>query len=271
MTAKLTKKNIARDAGISRSMLYYQYRQDKKDWDLKVKIEETLSQRECHSYGHKRLANHLKINKKRVLRVMKLFGIKPYRRRGRKFKKTSKNQGNIYPNLLLTNMPQHQNQIWVSDFTFIPFHGKYIYLATVMDIFTREIAGWSAMTSHNAQLIINALTSALTYRAKPEIIHSDQGSEYKSKSYISLIENVGIRISMSRKGSPWENGYQESFYNQFKIDLGDANRFENLGELIAGIHEAMYIYNNDRIHSKLKMPPRQYAILKSLNQAVPVL
>mgnify|MGYP001610886292 FL=1 len=106
---------------------------------------------------------------------------------------------------------------------------------------------------------MHALLSAVSRYPAPEILHSDQGSEYKSKDYIALAENLGIKVSMSRKGSPWENGYQESFYSQFKVDLGDPNRFDRLGELVWAIYKTIYEYNNSRIHRSLKMPPAEFA------------
>jgi len=264
LSVKSTKTHLAKELGIARSSLYYRHKQSAKDWQTKIKIEETLSDRICHSYGHKRLARHLKINKKRVLRVMKLFGIKPYRRRGKKpFKKPGKSSIS-YPNLLLKMLPSKSNQIWVSDFTYLKFKGKFIYLATIMDIFTREIIGFSVSNRHGVPLIINALLSALNLRAPPEILHSDQGREYISRTYTTLVSMFNIFISMSRKASPWENGYQESFYSQFKVDLGDPDRFDNLGELVAEIHDTIKIYNHDRIHTSLKMPPRQFAQLNAI-------
>jgi putative transposase len=264
MTLKKTNKTkTARLLGLSRSSLYYRPKQLKKDWALKAEIEEALHN--YPSYGHKRLAIHLKINKKRALRVMRLFGVKPYRRRGRRWRKT-KNLSEIYPNLLLKTMPQYPNHIWASDFTRLNYKGKVLHLATVIDILTREIVGLSVSVSHGAYLTINALLSALNQRPPPEIIHSDQGSEYKSKIYTDLAESLGIKVSMSRKASPWENGYQEAFYSQFKIDLGDPNRFESLGELIAEIYQTIHIYNTQRIHSVLKTSPRNYAMLYSLKQ-----
>jgi putative transposase len=266
MDTRYTKIAVAHDTGISRSMLYYEHKQFKKDWELKIRIEEVLHGNP--SYGHKRLAIYLKTGKNRILRVMKIYGIKPYRRRGKKPWKKRDKPSNIYPNLLMSNMPQRADHIWASDFTHITYKGKTVYIATVLDIFTREIVGWSAMTTHSVQLVINALMTATMYHGVPEIIHSDQGSEYTSKDYTSMVEQLGMRVSMSRRASPWENGYQESFYNQFKVDLGDPNRFETLGELIAGIHQTIYAYNTKRIHTKLKMPPRQYAMMHSLIQPI---
>lgn len=253
----MNKKELAEVLGVSRSLLYYRRKQKEKDWKLKQEIEKIL--REFPSYGHKRVALKLKINKKRILRAMKLFGIKPYRRRGKKWRKTKKNPLTAFSNLLLIEFPERINQIWVSDFTYLSFKGRWIYLATIMDLFNREIVGFSIMTNHSAHLTINALLSAVHKHPPAEILHSDQGSEYLSKNYVELATNLGIRLSMSAKGAPWENGYQESFYSQFKVDLGDTNRFDTLGELVYEIYQTVWKYNNERIHTALKMPPIQFA------------
>ncbi|OIO45993.1 MAG: hypothetical protein AUJ28_03255 [Parcubacteria group bacterium CG1_02_37_51] len=97
--------------------------------------------------------------------------------------------------------------------------------------------------------------NAVEKYGRPQILHSDQGSEYTGKIYTVFAESLGIRLSMSKKGSPWENGYQESFYSQFEVDLGDLNRFKTLGELAVAVYQQIYYYNNQRIHTKLKMPP----------------
>jgi putative transposase len=115
------------------------------------------------------------------------------------------------------------------------------------------------LTAHTVALTLGALQDALRDGRRPQILHSDQGSEYSAKRYGRYAEAFGIRLSMSRKGSPWENGYQESFYSQFKVDLGDPNRFETLGALIAEIYRLIFAYNHLRIHSKLKMPPAVFA------------
>jgi len=256
-TKLLSKTALARQQGVSISSLYYRPKQPAKDWHLKNRIEAILV--DNPSYGHKRLAVELCANKKRVLRVMKLFGLKPYRRRGRKWRK-SKDNGCAYPNLLrLMSFPESRRTAWVSDFTYIPFHGRFVYLATIMDLYDRQVVGWSVLTGHTAHLTIAALIDALEKHGRPMVLHSDQGSEYKSRPYTRFAESLGIRLSMSAKGSPWENGYQESFYSQLKVDLGDPNRFETLGELVAAIYLQLHYYNTIRIHTKLKMPPALYA------------
>lgn len=252
----LTKAELAKQQGISVYSLYYKAIKPQKDWQLKNQIEQVLA--ENPSYGHRRVALELKINKKRILRVMRLFGIKPYRMRTRKYRKT-KDYSAIYPNLLQgIPFPDKANQIWVSDFTYLSFHSKWIYLATIMDIFNRKIVGWNLLTNHTAQLTTNALIDAIEKSGLPRIIHSDQGREYTAKAYIQFAENLKMQISMSHKGCPWENGYQESFYSQFKVDLGDPNRFKTLGELAVAIYHQIHYYNNLRIHTKLKMPPNQF-------------
>lgn len=254
---KVSKVLRAKELGVSVRSLYYKPIKPDKDWELKVKIEEVL--RDHHSYGSRRISDHLKINRKRVKRVMNLFGIKPYRRRVTKWKKTE-NVKVIYPNLLLTNFPQYENHIWVSDFTYIRFQEGFIYLATVLDLFTRKVVEFSVYTTQGVELTLSALMSSLHNNPRPAIFHSDNGSQYKAEIFVNALETVGTQISRSAPGCPWENGYQESFYSQFKVDLGDANRFKNLGELVYEIYQTIYKYNNTRIHSAFRMSPVQFAL-----------
>jgi transposase InsO family protein len=264
MDKKIPKAKLAKSLGISLSTLYYKSKQEEKDWKTKCLIEGGL--REHPSYGHKRLAPLLHMNRKRVRRVMKKYGIKPYRRRGKKWLKPKK-KVERFPNLLLHNFPSRPNQIWVSDFTYIQYKKTTVYLCTVEDIFLKRVVGFSVLLRHSNELVVNTLISALNGNPKPEIFHSDNGSEFDSKDFKEILTNLNIKMSRSKPGCPWENGYQESFYDKFKVDLGDPNRFSSLGELIFNIYQTIYYYNNFRIHTKLKMAPnafaRQYAILNS--------
>ena len=196
------KSRMARDIGVSRQLLYYHHKQKKKDWELKTEIEKTLH--EHPSYGHKRLAIHLKVNKKRILRVMKLYDLKPYRQRSKKFKYNKTIRDLIFPNLLLNNIPEYPNHIWASDFTHIAYQEKWLYLATILDLYTRKIVGYSVLTSQSNELIINALFSASHNNSPAKILHSDHGSEYASNDYSSICRGLGIRQSMSRPGCPPE-------------------------------------------------------------------
>lgn len=93
----------------------------------------------------------------------------------------------------------------------------------------------------------------------PEIFHSDQGTEFMAEEITDFLEELKIKISVSDKASPWQNGYQESFFGRFKQENGDLNRFETPGELLEALYHAIYYYNNKRIHTALKMPPAVYA------------
>lgn len=149
----------------------------------------------------------------------------------------------------------------MGDFTYLPFKGKFIYLATFMDVFTREIVGWQISQRHDKALVMQAFLDGVVNRnfQKPKYLHTDQGAEYTSKEYADLVQNFGVQISMSKKSSPWENGYQESFYNNFKTDLGlEFDRFESEGHFLEEIHHTLYSYNHSRIHSTLKMPPAKF-------------
>jgi putative transposase len=246
---------MARAMGVSRSSLYYVAIQDKKDWALKIRLEEEL---QIHpSYGSRRLAIALRISRPRAQRVMRKYGIKPYRRHGRRYKKSKTKRH--FPNLLLAIMPTYPNHVWATDFTELIFHGRKIYVSTIIDLFTRELMGLHVATRKGAPLTVQTLANALFHHPRPTIFHSDNGSEYEAKVFIAILEEYGITISRSRPGSPWENGYQESFYDKFKMDLGDPNRFKTLGELVAEIYRTAWDYNHTRIHSALRMPPSAFA------------
>lgn len=255
MQAKESKKALARNLGISRSSLYYQSKMKIRDQCLKEQILGTLT--EHPSYGHKRIALHLKRNKKCILRVMRKYGIKPYRRRIRRPKKL----GDLHNDALLISnyakqiCPLARNVLWASDFTYFWYKGKWYYLCTVLDIFSREIVGFSFSGKHDRELVLDALKDSLSKRSAPSFLHSDQGSEYRSYDYFALLSASKIQASFSKKSSPWQNGYQESFFSEFKKDLGDVSRFETLGEFIEGLYQQLNYYNTKRIHSVLKVPP----------------
>ncbi len=265
---KSTKTEIAKSLGVSRQSLYYKPKKPDRDLKTKNLILKVMARHK--SYGHKRIATELQINKKKILRVMKKFNLKPYRRRVKRFVKPDdiNKLPTIYENLIKEVIPDKPNLIWVADFTYIPLQGKFIYLATIMDLFTREIVSFAVSKTHDRFMCLDALKMALMRtKAGPKYHHSDQGSEYDSEDYISkLIENQ-IMISMSNKGAPWENGFQESFYSQFKVDLGRPDQFETLGELIEAIYLQINYYNTSRIHTSLKTNPakfREQYQLKSL-------
>ena len=223
MEKKVSKSALARSLGISRSSLYYVPKQIVKDINLREKILETLD--EHPAYGHKRIALNLGIGKNRALRVMAKFGIRPHilRKTLKYGRKTS------------------------------------IYLATVIDRFTREVISWQIGLHHTTQLVIDVLEDALKKRtSKPQIFHSDQGSEYTSNICLEWIVKHKILPSHSPKSKPWNNGHQESFYGKFKLEFGKPSRHQTIELLIEAIGRHIHYYNTRRIHSALKMPPRVF-------------
>lgn len=191
---------------------------------------------------------------------MKLYGIKTFKRKARWSKRRDRGKPDSgYLNLIKGSCPIAPKVVYAGDFTRLNWNGKTIYLATFIDLFTREIVGWSISTRHTFELIQDAFKEALTNFGKPIIVHTDQGSEYTSKDYIRLMKSLDIKISMSKKASPWENGYQESFFDNFKTDLGlEFERFDTLPEFVEAIHKTMNYYNTQRIHLSLKTSPTKF-------------
>lgn len=166
-----------------------------------------------------------------------------------------------YPNLVKGVVPSRERHIWAADFTYLPFKKGFVYLATVMDVFTREVVGWTMMQNHGVSLVLQALFGALERHGRPQIFHSDNGREYGSKVFTQAVVGAGMRISRTAPASPWENAFQESFFSQFKIDLGDPQRFSSIGELVYAAGRTVWEYNHTRIHLALKMPPKRFAEL----------
>jgi len=223
-----SKKELAKQPGVSRQSLYYKPKLPEKDLKLKQEIQKVMSKHK--RYGHKRISDELDINKKRILRVMKLFHLEPLRRRRKPFKPEDQNQAPMdIPNLLKETIIDAPNLAYASDFTYLPYFNKFVYLATIEDVFTREIIGWEVSTRHNTDLVAKAMTNALQFHPAPMLAHSDQGSEYRSEIYRKLLKCFNIKCSMSQKASPWQNGKQESFYSEFKLELGHPEAYPTLG------------------------------------------
>jgi putative transposase len=252
----MSKVALALSLGVSRASLYYVSRKDQQGWEMKIKIEGVL--RAHRSYGSRRIADELNLNRKRIRRIMRKYGIKVRRRRRAKKQRKSRVSA-IYANLLLTTTPLYPHHVWAADFTEVWFQGRWVYIATVIDLYSRQIVGVAVSLRKGTQLTLQALHNALLHNPRSEIFHSDNGSEYNAKIFVAVLEELRILISRSYPGCPWENGYQESFYDKFKLELGDPERARTLGELVAEIYKTIHYYNTERIHSALRMPPREFA------------
>ena len=255
-TVTIAKTKLAQELGISRASLYYRPRKPAQDEALKQKIVAVMA--DHPAYGQRRVALALERNAKPIRRVMRLFRLKPRIRRGQRPAKPDdqNRQETRVVNILKTLCPIRANIVWAGDFTYFWFIDRFWYLVTVIDLFTREIVGWHVANHHTTALIIEAFHDARRRTDhSSRWFHSDQGSEYVAGAYELMLAAAGTLPSHSRKSSPWQNGHQESFYANFKLELGNVSRFSEVGELIEAIHQQISYYNERRIHTALKMPP----------------
>jgi putative transposase len=253
-----TNKRIRAEAlGVRRKNIYREGKQEQKDLLVKTAIEEVHARHPA--YGHKRVALELKLNHKKIRRVMKKYGIKPPRRKIHHFC-TRSTSHHTYTNLIKELRPNRLHEVWCSDVSFLKYRGVFWYLITIVDIVSRQIVAAEVGKKHNSALTLRVIKQAITTtKQTPEIFHSDQGTEFMAKSCTAYLESVGVKVSASDKASPWQNGYQESFFGRFKDEIGDINRFETVGELIEAIYQQIHYYNTQRIHTAIKMPPAVYA------------
>lgn len=257
----INKKLVAEAMNINRKNIYNQSKKDIKDLSVKLDIEKTF---ESHpSYGHRRLAIKLKINKKKILRIMHKYALKPPRLwYQKKFTTQSdKDYQGQFRNLLKDSdlVINNVGDVWSSDLTYIKYQDKFFYMAIIQDIVSKEVVGFNLSNRHDSNLILKTLKEAvLNTKITPKIFHSDRGREYLSQNCIEFLESLKVKISVSDPASPWQNSWSESFFSRFKNEFGPFSRFENLGELVENIYQYLNYYNTQRIQLKLKMSPVQF-------------
>jgi transposase InsO family protein len=210
------------------------------------------------TYGTRRLAKQLGrapyrmvVNRKRARRIMRTLGLMRTRRRSQRRTTNSQHRFGRFPNLVAERTAQAPDDIWVSDLTYIHLGTSFIYLAIIMDIFTRDIRGWQLGRSLAQELTITALKRALEQHT-PRIHHSDQGIQYAAPQYVQLLENAGVHISMAAIGEPTQNGFAERVIRTIKeeeIALADYRDFDDaLAQIGRFIDD---VYRTKRIHSAL--------------------
>lgn len=219
-------------------------------------------------YGSPRVFEQLKeqgysIGRKRVERLMRGAGLvarcMKVVRHTPKLKQFQRDGSNL---LLAMSKPTQPNQVWVGDVTYIKLNGKWQYLATVMDLYSRRILGWSLSDNRRSELTITALGYALKKRGYPKglIFHSDRGIEYLSYEYRDKLKQHGIRQSFNRPYHCTDNAFMESFFHSLKGELIRGTQFKTVKELRLAL--SRYIngfYNNRRLHSSLNyMSPMEY-------------
>ncbi len=266
----IPRSTICKVLGINRSGTYYQSSFISKDTELVSLI--TQIRVDNPFYGMKRLVICLSIeyditvNIKRIRRICNSYELKARTRRKYPHRRDTNLPDTGIPNRVKelgeSNQITKPNQVWASDFTYLKYCGLWYYLATIIDIFTKEIVGFHLSSNHTTSLISQTLLSAVTAYGVPEIIHSDQGSEYRSYEYQLQLKKYRITCSMSKKSSPWENGFQESFYGKFKdeLELSKLPKYSSYLELYNYITNQIDYYNNYRIHTTIRNIPARFRL-----------
>lgn len=263
-------RHFAQVLGVNRTSIYRKSTQrnarDEQD------SQQLLAIHSSHpAYGYRRLRLVLGWSAGKTRRLMKVATVTPLGvRRKHSWKHTkakwpvsTRMRTNLLktatnPNGLVATYPHH---VWAEDFTYLWFQNKWYYLATVIDLHSRQVVGWALGARHTTELIETALLDATVKHPAPAILHNDRGSEYCSWHYELLCSSLEIELSFSDKGSPWQNGFQESFYREFKVELQakQLDRFNDLGELLEAVAQQLHYYNTSRIHTALQTNPAAYA------------
>jgi len=236
-----------------------------RDMDLRDAIQRIAL--EWPSYGRPRITAELRrrgwtVNAKRVHRLLREDNLLCVRKRKFVVTTDSNHGRKVYPNLARDLVLTGMDQLWRADITYIRLREEFVFLAVILDAFSRRVIGWALDRNMEDELTLTALRMALSRRSiQPGLVHhSDRGSQYASKDYTDLLKANQIDISMSRKGNPWDNAACESFMKTLKYEEVLRNEYRDLAEAFASIPEFLEkVYNQKRLHSALGyLPPVEF-------------
>jgi putative transposase len=219
------------------------------------------------SYGRPRITAELRrqdwtVNPKLVYRLMREDNLLCVRRRKFVVTTDSNHTHKVYPNLAPTLILTAPDQLWRADITYIRLREEFVFLAVILDAYSRRVIGWALDRTMEDELTLTALRMALSRRVVQAglVHHSDRGSQYASNDYTDLLKANAIDISMSRKGNPWDNAACESFMKTLKYEEVHRNEYRDLAEARASIAEFLEkVYNQKRLHSALGyLPPAEF-------------
>jgi transposase InsO family protein len=241
--------------GLSRSSYYY-YSQRVEAEQLAIDLEQEAG---CYpKYGSRRLTRQLRrapyyycVNRKRIQRLMRQKDLLRPQKRTKCHTTNSQHPFPRYPNLVMDLKIDHPEQVWVCDVTYVRLGNGFVYLAVIMDVFTRAIRGWNLSRNLDTDLTLGALQRALSL-CIPEMHHSDQGVQYAAQAYTDLLKHYNVQISMAAQGKPEENGYAERLMRTIKeeeVDLSEYSDFTDAYRQTGRFLED--VYNTKRIHSAL--------------------
>lgn len=240
-----------------------------QDADRDVELRDMIQKiaLEMPSYGYRRVSAELKrrghaANHKRVRRIMREDNLLCLRRRSFVRTTDSKHGFRVYPNLAKEMTPIGTDQLWVADITYIRLLCEFVYLAVILDAFSRRVIGWELGRTLEGELTLTALRMALGSRQiSPGLVHhSDRGVQYAATAYIDLLTQHGIQVSMSRRGNPYDNAQAESFMKTLKYEEVYRSEYRDEREVRRGIKRFLEkVYNQKRLHSSLGyLPPAEF-------------
>jgi len=261
----LTIERMAELAGVSRASFYRYHEEGRPGPSANMDLRDAIQRiaLEWPSYGRPRITAELRrrgweVNPKRVYRLMREDNLLCVRKREFVVTTDSTHGRKVYPNLAEEMTLSGIDQLWVADITYIRLQTEFVYLAVVIDAFSRRVIGWALDRTMEDNLTVAALRMALELRSpSPGLVHhSDRGSQYASGHYTDLLKTQGCQISMSRKASPWENAGCESWMKTLKAEEVYRQEYRNLGEAQALIAQFIEeVYNQKRLHSSLGYRP----------------
>ena len=260
----MTVERMCQVGGISRSGFYrMKPKSSRADQDVELRDAIQRIALEFPSYGRPRITQELRrrgwqVNPKRVYRILREDNLLCLRKRKFVVTTDSGHGLTIYPNLARDLVPSGIDQLWVADLTYVRLELEFVYLAVVLDAFSRRVIGWALDRTLEDTLTVSALGMALKQRQpKPGLIHhSDRGVQYASTDYTGLLGQHGIRISMSRRGNPYDNAKAESFIKTLKYEEVYRQEYRDLAEARVSIGRFLEkTYNQKRLHSALGYRP----------------
>jgi putative transposase len=256
---------------LASSSYYYQPVTDleaKQSSDTLLRDHIERLQQDFPGYGYRRLGRQLRregivVNDKKIRRVQRKYQLFPIRWRSFKIATTDSNHNHkVYPNLLAEKIVTGINQAWVADITYIRILKGFVFLAAMLDRYSRKVIGWAISQRIDAELCVAALSIALEQRQPPPgcIHHSDRGVQYACAEYITLLEQAQMQISMSRTANPYDNAHMESFFKTLKYEEVHLANYETYDDVVQRIpHFIEEVYNSKRLHSALGyLSPKEY-------------